>query len=341
MLTKRSFLRYACCMAASGSTRACLAASGDSVIDVHHHVSPPIWFREAKEQIGATNRNSTLITNWVPSKSIDEMDRYGIATSVASVTNPGIWFGEAEAARRLARGCNEYMAQLKQNHGHRFAGLASLPLPDTQGSLEEIAYAVDVLKLDGVGLMTNYDSKGLGDAAFEPVLEELNRRSATVFVHPTSSACCSAQIPDVSFSAIEFPIDTTRTIVSLLFSGALSKYPSVKWIFSHAGGAIPMLAQRVTSIMEAQPALRKRIPNGALHELKKLYYDLALASNPMAISALTKLVNASQVLFGSDYPLASPNTALVGIEEYNFDVDVKAAILRSNAQRLFPNLRTL
>ena len=338
-ISRRRLLGYACCAGpgAVGLSRRCFAADAGA-IDVHHHVSPPVWLQGAREQIAATNRNSAAITGWSAAKSLDEMDRAGVTTSVASVTNPGIWFGDIDAARKLARGCNEFMARLKQDAPGRFAALAAIPLPDAPGALAEIEYALDALKLDGVGLLSNYDSKWLGDAAFAPVLAEFDRRGATVFVHPTSSACCSAQIPDVSFSAIEFPIDTTRAIVSLLFSGALNKYPDIKWIFSHAGGAMPMLAQRVAQIMEAQPALKPRIPNGVLHELKRLHYDLALAANPMAIAALTGLAPASQILFGTDYPLSVPKTVLDNVVAHGFDAATLGAIRRDNALRLFPRI---
>jgi predicted TIM-barrel fold metal-dependent hydrolase len=307
-------------------------------VDVHHHVSPPAWLVAAKDQISATNRNSTRITEWNAQKSLDDMDQNGIKTSMASITNPGIWFGDAAKARRLARDCNDYMATLRRDFVGRFGGLAALPMPDADGSLDEIRYAFDVLKLDGIGLMTNYDDKWLGDAIFVPVLEELERRQATVYVHPTSSSCCMAPIPDVSPSAIEFPLDTTRTIVSLLFSGSLARFPRINWIFSHAGGTLPYLAERITNIIEAQPRLRPRVPNGAMHELKRLYYDLAQGSSPMQLAALTKLVPISQIVFGSDFLFWTAKAAQEGMKAWNFDGLAKDAIWQGNARRLFKSL---
>ncbi len=341
-MTRRRWMGAACCAGASlaSVSRNCFAADHPAAIDVHHHVSPPAWLRDAAGPIAATNRNASAITGWTPARSLEEMDRSGVQVSVASITNPGVWFGEIEPARRLSRACSEYMAGLKQDGKGRFAGLVSPPLPDTEGSLREIAFGLDTLGLDGVGLLTNYDNKWLGDPSFAPVLAELNRRHATVFVHPTSSACCSANIPDVSLSAIEFPIDTTRTIVSLLFSGALAQYPDIKWIFSHAGGALPMLAQRVAQILESQPRLKERTPDGALNALKRLHYDLALAANPMAMGALTQLVASSQILFGSDFPLSGQQATLAGIDAHGFGAADLAAIRNGNARRLFPKLGT-
>jgi len=317
----------------------CLAAADEpSAIDVHHHVSLPAWLVEAKDQISATNRNSTRVTEWTPQRSLDDMDQNGVRTSMASITNPGIWFGDAAKARRLARECNDYMATLKRDFAGRFGGLAALPMPDADGSLDEIRYALDVLRLDGIGLMTNYDDKWLGDAVFAPVLEELDRRKAAVYVHPTSSSCCMAPIPDVSPSVIEFPLDTTRTIVSLLFSGSLARFQNINWIFSHAGGTLPMLAERISNIIEAQPRLRPRVPSGAMHELKRLYYDLAQGSSAMQLAALTKLVSTSQIVFGSDFPFWSARAAQEGMKAWDFDAPAKNAIWHGNARRLFKTL---
>ncbi len=334
--SRREVLRLACgCAAgAASSTIACAAVEG--AIDVHHHVSPPVWLEGAREQIAATNRNPAAIAGWTPSKSIEEMDQAGVASAMASVTNPGVWFGAVEPARKLARGCNEYLAKLKSDHPRRFGGMAAIPLPDTQGSLAEIEYALDTLRLDGIGLMSSYDNKWPGDAAFTPVLAELHRRKAVVFVHPTSSDCCSARLPDVSFSAIEFPIDTTRAVVSLLFSGALSRFPDIRWIFSHAGGAMPMLATRVAGIMESQAALKSRIPDGAMHELKRQFYDVALSANPISMAALRAFLPPSQILYGSDYPLNTARGVTAGLGEIAFTAAEARAISRGNAAKLFP-----
>lgn len=337
--SRRKFLGLACCAAAAAVARPGFVCAADaSAIDVHHHVCPPAWLAGAKDQIAATNRNSTVLTGWTPQKSLDDMDQNGIKTSMASITNPGIWFGDAAKARKLARECNEYMATLKRDFAGRFGGLAALPMPDADGSLDEIRYALDVLKLDGFGLMTNYNDKWLGDPSFVPVLEELQRRKASIYVHPNSSSCCMAPIPDVSPSVIEFPLDTTRTVISLLFSGALARFPDINWIFSHAGGTIPMLAERVTNIIENQPRLRPRVPNGAMHELTKLYYDLAQGSSPMQLAALTRMVPASQIVFGSDFPFWSAKAAQEGMKAWSFDGRSKDAIWHGNARRLFKTL---
>ena len=336
-LTRRGLLGAACCCVGAAALGArCEAATSDvAAIDVHHHVIPPAWINGARKEIEATNRNTAKITDWTPARSLEDMDANGVRKSMASITNPGTWFGDAAKAMALGRACNEYIADLKRDRPDRFGGLATLPLPDADASLEEIRYALDVLKLDGFGLMTSYDDKWLGDARFAPVLAELDRRKAAVFVHPTASVCCMAPIPDVSPSVIEFPLDTTRTIVSLLFSGALHRYPSINWIFSHAGGTLPMLAQRIANIIGSQPRLRERAPNGAMHELRKLNYDLAQGASPMQLAALTRLVPTSQIVFGSDFPFVSAREAREGMASWEFDAATRDAISRDNARRLF------
>ena len=307
-------------------------------IDVHHHVTPPIWMREARDQIAATNRNLPPIADWSVQRSLDEMDRNGVRSAVVSVTNPGIWFGDAAAARKLSRGCNEYLARLVADHPRRFGAFATLPLPDIEGSLAEIAYSFDVLKADGIGLMTSYDDKWPGDAAFAPVFAELNRRKAVVYFHPTSTNCCTAHIPDVSLSVIEFPIDTTRAVTSLLFSGAFARYPVIRWIFSHAGAAVPSLANRMARIMESQPRLASRIPNGVIYELKRLFYDTALSANPVTMAGLLELVTATQIVFGTDYPLQPSQGAVQGLAELGLSTADLQAIEAGNAGRLLPRL---
>jgi predicted TIM-barrel fold metal-dependent hydrolase len=147
------------------------------------------------------------------------MDAAGVTTAVVSITNPGIWIGDAQRAARLARECNDYSAQLANDNPGRFGFFAAIPLPDTTRSLQEIEYALDVLKADGIGLMTNYGDRWPGDPAFRAVFDELSRRRAVVYLHPTTANCCRQLMPDIPDPLVEFPHDTTRTVVSLMYSG--------------------------------------------------------------------------------------------------------------------------
>jgi predicted TIM-barrel fold metal-dependent hydrolase len=254
---------------------------------------------------------------------------------------PGAWFGDVALGRRIARESNDYAAAVVRDNPTRFGIFASLPLPDTEGSLKEIAYALDTLKADGFGLMTSYGGKYLGDPAFWPVLEELNRRKAVVYDHPLSVDCCRNPIPQYMVnSAIEYATDTTRTIASLLFSGAAARFPDIKWIHSHGGGTMPMLWQRYIRQEATLKNKQEIVPNGVLHEVRRFYYDTAQANSPGALAALLKLVPTSQVMFGTDYPYRPGSEVVEGLTSYGFSAAELRAIDRDNALRLMPRLKS-
>ena len=181
-----------------------------------------------------------------------------------------VWLGDVAHGRRLARAWNEDAARIAHDHPGRFGVFAPVPVPDTDGSLAEIAYALDILKADGIGLMTSYDDRWLGDPSFAPVYEELNRRKAVVFVHPTVPVCCATILPTVPSFIVEVPTDTTRAITSLLLSGTLARFPDIRFVFPHGGGTVTVLAARITGLARMRKELAERIPAGAEPELAKL-----------------------------------------------------------------------
>ena len=199
---------------------------------------------------------------WTLQSSLADMEKAGVTTAVLSLAPPGVWFGDVEEGRSLARACNEYGAQLRKDNPGRFGLFAAIPLPDTEGSLREIDYALDVLKADGIGLYTSYGEKYLGDAAFVPVFEELNRRRAVVYTHPVNPACCTHLADGVGPSSIEFATDTTRTIASLIFgkAGTAFRCPDIRFIWSHSGGTLPFLIGRF--IREQVVRKDPRMPDG-------------------------------------------------------------------------------
>jgi 6-methylsalicylate decarboxylase len=306
-------------------------------IDVHHHILPPDYVRI----VGDDRIGPLLVAGktpvWTPQHSIEAMDRNGIERSITSISAPGLWFGDVEATRRLTRECNDYAAKMRSDYPSRFGLFASLPLPDIEGSLTEIGYALDELKADGIGLLTNYDGKYPGDASFAPVFEELNRRNAVVYFHPTEAPCCAAHGVGVPAATLDFPFDTTKAITSMLFSGTFAKCRNIRFIFSHAGGTIPFLAERIARL-QVRPEFKASVPDGVLFELKRLFFDTALSANELAFSALLKLVAPDQVLFGSDYPFAPETTmaaTVKGLSELGLPREALLAIERGNALRLF------
>ena len=304
-------------------------------IDVHHHFATPDWVAA----VSGRERLNPRTRTWTPARSIEEMDRNGVAAGMLSITNPGLWFGDAAATQTLARACNDVAARLARDYPGRFGVFAAMPMPDAEASLREIEYAYDQLKCDGIGLFTSYADRWLGNAAFSPVFEELNRRRALVFVHPTAASCCGNLIAELPASMIEYGTDTTRAIGSLLATGTAARYPDIRYIFSHAGGTAPYLIYRLLRLEQTLPEQAQRLPHGVLHELRKFHYDVAGAAHPLPLSALLKLVPVSQVLFGTDYPSAGGIAdVLKGLAECGFDAATMRAIERDNAIRLLPRL---
>ena len=302
-------------------------------IDIHHHVLPPDFVAELPKWVKGERPPS----NWTPARSLDDMDQSGIATAMLSLMQPQVWFGDIELGRRLTRECNDYAMTVARDHPGRFGVFATLPLPDTEGSLKEIAHALDTLKVPGFGIMTSYAGKYLGDPAFWPVLEELNRRKAVVYTHPLSIECCRNPIPQyIVNSAIEYATDTTRTIASLLFSGAAARFPDIRWIHSHGGGTMSVLWQRFIRQEGTLKNKQEIVPNGVLHEVRRFHYDTAQANHAGALSALLSLVPAGQLMLGSDYPYRPGSEVVEGLSAYGFSADELRGIERDNALRILP-----
>jgi 6-methylsalicylate decarboxylase len=317
--------------AVPGSAAAEAQVAGKARIDVHHHYVPPVH-AETMRKHGARP------PEWTLEASFADMAKAGVTTSVLSLVPPGVWFGDTAEGRSLARACNEYGALLKKDNPGRFGLFAAIPLPDTEGSLREIEYALDVLKADGIGLYTSYGEKYLGDPAFVPVFEELNRRKAVVYTHPLNPACCSLLADGVGPSSIEFATDTTRTIASLIFGkgGTAFLAPDVKFIWSHSGGTLPFLIGRF--IREQVVRKDPRMPDGPVPIVRKYFYEIAQGNEPGQLAALLKMVPVSQVMFGSDFPYREARAAVEGLDVYGFSAADRAAIDRQNARAVLPDL---
>ena len=236
---------------------------------------------------------------------------------------------------------NEYAtAKMVDDYKGRFGLFAVLPLPDVPGSLREVEYALDTLKADGIGVLTSYGNAWLGDSSFTPLLEELNRRKAVVYTHPTDAMCCQNMIPRVANQMLEYPTDTTRTIVSLIVSEAATKYPDIRFIFSHAGGTVTSIAGRLLGAeMTAENLSRPPAPNSRLFHLRRFFYDTAGSANPVNMQALKTLVPTTQILFGTDAPFVDGAPQVAGLQSAGFTADELRAVERENATRLVPRLR--
>jgi len=303
-------------------------------IDTHHHFSAPGFIAA----IAARKTNQRPLEEWTPGKSIEDMDKSGVATAMISTSEPSVWFGDNEAARKLARECNELGARLMADHPGRFGMFSTVPLPDVAGCLREIEYSQDTLEADGVCLMTSYQGKYPGDPAFEPVMSELNRRKAVVFLHPVKAECCKDLQPELAPALIELGTETTRAIASVIFDGTVSRFPDIRFIFSHGGGTMPYLMTRFDALA-ARPDIAKRLPNGLLYEVRKLYYDTASLYGPYPWPTLLKLAPVSHILFGTDFPFSSAGAVAKGLSDVGLKASDLRAIERENALELFPRLK--
>jgi predicted TIM-barrel fold metal-dependent hydrolase len=323
--------------AAAAISRVTPAASQASAtrIDVHHHFIPPF---HVDSMTVPGRRAGAAPPKWSPALSLEDMDKSGVATAILSIVQPGIWYGDnVEEARSLARRLNDYGATMVKDHPGRFGLFACIAPPDVPGSLKEIEYALDTLKADGIGLLTSYQDKYLGDPSFAPVYEELNRRKAVIYVHPTTPDCCRGLVPGIPPGSIEYATDSTRTIAHIVFSGTAAKFPDIRWIFSHSGGTLPFLTSRFIRLAEEKkPAF---LPNGPLPEFKKFHYELAQGNTAGQIAALLKMVSISQVLYGTDFPFRDGAEVNQGIADWGFNATDLRAIERENALALLPRFK--
>lgn len=275
-------------------------------VDVHYHHIAPAWINNEQIKKSMAPEVAERARAWTPAQALEEMDRNSIATAICSVANPGVWFGDIRQARRLARTCNDYGAGMARDHKGRFGLFAALPLPDTEGSLAEIAYAFDVLKAEGIGLFTSYGDAWLADPKFAPVFEELNRRKAVVYVHPVAPSCCRQLVPGIPAALLEYPIDTSRTILAWVLARAAYRYPDLRLIFSHAGGLVMSGIGRLQILAETQPSMK--LPASFPDEIAKFYYEISSSADSVTMRALRSYVPVSNILLGTDSPFINSMT---------------------------------
>jgi predicted TIM-barrel fold metal-dependent hydrolase len=306
------------------------------IVDVHHHIMEPKFLELQQMRIAASGYAGAELQKWTPSWSIEEMDKNGADVSILSISTPGSWTGNVEQSRKLARSINDYKAQIVRDHPKRFGFFATIPLPDVDGSLKEIAYAFDTLKADGICLLTNYDGRYPGDPAFAPVYDELNRRKAVVYSHAAAAPCVFNIQPSVPPAILEFMFDNTRAIVSLLQSGTFTRCPDINFIFSHCGGALAGLAGRIAGWSRS---FADKAPGGAIPALKKLNYDTASMNNPFTFGAMMKLAGPEKLMFGSDFPWGPMAASKDPMRALGLSADDLFKIEEGNARNLIPRLK--
>jgi predicted TIM-barrel fold metal-dependent hydrolase len=274
-------------------------------VDVHSHAIPD-FLRDALTE---AKRSPSLsgFPAWSPDLALETMARFGITRTILSVSTPGVHFGNDELARVLARRFNEYCTDLGATYTSKFGLFAALPLPDIDAACREACYALDELKVDGIGLLASYESFFLGDSCLDGLMAELNTRNAVVFVHPAGHPTSRGLPLDYPQWMLEYPIDTTRAAVNLLMAQTTTRFPNIRWILAHNGGALPYLAWRISSA----PLIDKRYahlnPAKIIEEIGKFYYEIAQSPGAEAFGSLLAVADPSHILFGTDWPYCNHN----------------------------------
>jgi len=309
-------------------------------VDVHHHMLPDFFFRETNE--AANPVGGIAPPAWSKELMLSFMDEAQIDAAVMSISTPGVHVGDDRRARALARRCNEFAATLIQANPSRLGGFACLPLPDVDGALEELRYALDELKLDGVIVFSNSRGIYLGDARFAPLFEELERRRAVVFIHPNMSPDPTAHKLGLPDALIDFVADTTRAVAQMHYSNRFALTPNVKYIIAHAGGTIPYLAGRFRIVDEMKVMPGGEARGTAAETFRRLYWDTAASWSDPVINMLRATVGLDRVLFGTDFPYLRRDLAIAGAGELRrtpaIDEAEYKAVLGGNALQLFPRL---
>lgn len=311
-----------------------------NAIDVHHHIVPPFYV-DALADLGiplflpGVDRPS-----WSVDTSLEMMDRQGIRAAVIS-----IWPGvpprmEPIAAAGFARRINEFLAEFVAARSGRFGAFAVLPFPHVELMLAEFDYAMDVLGLDGVGVITNYGGTYLADRSFDDFLAEAARRRTPLFVHPTVPPSGGQPTFGLPASLYEFPFDTVRLTAQLLYERTLERFPDLRIILSHGGGGIAYYAGRILAGPMMSAGLGERLGTDPMAELGRLYFDVAMAGDRHALASIRSFAEPSQLLVGTDFPLMpeafGERNARSVIEHGRFDTTEVAQLNHANAEMLFP-----
>jgi len=352
-LSRRQWLKRAAAFSAitalsRGQSLLAQAPPNARRLDLHHHFGSPRWLKRIVE---IKRQGWQQFEPYTPARAIAAMDAAGVSTAFVSCTEPGVWFGDDFAKERqeaisLARDMNEYGARMMADYKGRFGLFAVLPLPDVDASLREIEYAFDTLKADGVGLLTSYGNLWLGDPALQPVFDELNRRNAVVYTHPTDGPCCHGLLPNTSPGTIEWQTDTSRAIFNLINdnggrTSAATRYPNIHFIWSHGGGTLIGVMNRFLGYANLSPQdlAKPAAPNSKLFHLRRFYYDTAQFTDFLQLGALKGLVGASQIVFGADYPYSTIVNHVEQLKNAGMTAAELAGIDRENALRILPKYR--
>jgi predicted TIM-barrel fold metal-dependent hydrolase len=309
-------------------------------IDTHQHILPDFFWQATENDHAPIGGLAPL--RWSKETAISFMNDAGIDVAIVSLSTPGVHTGDDAKARALARRCNEFSAELVRSQPNRFGGFACLPLPNVDASLEELSYALDILRLHGVVVFTNSNGVYLGDPVLEPVFEELERRNTVVYVHPNPSPDAVAHSLGLPDNLLDFPTDTNRAVAQMHYTNRFARTPNVKYIFSHAGGSIPYLAARF-AIIDRMGFIAGGEQRGSSADMfRRIYWDTALAASDPVLRMLRDVAGITQVLYGTDFPYLRRDLAVNSKQHILMSPELndleKRAILGLNASHLFPTI---
>jgi predicted TIM-barrel fold metal-dependent hydrolase len=299
-------------------------------IDVHSHAILNIGHQDPHQ------------VRWSVDKALSLMDSNEIAVTILSVPGAANYAEDKEAVE-ISRRINDALAEIVTRHPKRFGAIATLPGKTMDGSLSEMQYALDTLKLDGVSTLTSVEDTYLGDSRFDPWFEEMNRRKVTLFMHPIIARASLTVDLGIDPSMLEFMFDTTRMLTNMVFTGAKRRFSDIRMISTHAGGTIPYLVTRLQTLeLTFGPGL-DRTPLSA-EEVKEgfasFHYDLTAGTSRAQLGAIRELVPASQLLMGLDSPYMpewSFGPAIRDLEQWDgFTQDDLDRIAHKNACLLYP-----
>jgi len=322
-----------------------------AIIDFHNHYYPPKYL-DALERGPSTVRITRDASNnpvlhypgdynvAVPGhRDIDYREQVlresGVDTQVITLTTPGTHVEEPVVAVRLAQLVNDAFAKVVSDKKGRFATLATLPLNDPAASVTELRRCMEQLHFRGAMLFSNVNGTALYDARFTRLHEVANELEAVLYIHPTNPISVEAMTDFWLMPLVGFLFDTTLTAAGLVFSGVVEKFPDIRWVLGHLGGAIPYLAERLDRGFSAFKECRQHIVQPPSSYLKKFYYD-TVNFDPHAIELAINFAGSDHILAGSDYPhqIGSIEKMLKSIRDLRVTEEVKARILGGNAAHL-------
>jgi aminocarboxymuconate-semialdehyde decarboxylase len=259
----------------------------------------------------------------------------GADLQVLTLTTPGTHVEAPGDAPRLASLVNDAFARVVHDRAAHFTALATLPLNDPAASVRELERACRRLHLPGAMLFSNVNGVALADVRFWPLYELANELEAVFFIHPTSPVGVEAMTEYWLMPLVGFLFDTTLAAAHLVFSGVPDRFPRIRWVLGHLGGAIPYLAERLDRGYEAFPECRRRIPHPPSHYLKRFYYD-TVNFDPAALRLAVDFAGADRLVAGSDYPhrIGSIEQMRGSIAALPVPEAARQAILGGNARRL-------